>query len=85
MIAPTVTLDELVAAVREGDPVPASDEELLAVAFAACDELRQRMPRYGFEQGDLDWSDAAGVSRMETAESAVGAVERMREAWLEGE
>lgn len=81
MIAPSVTLDELVSDVAEDEPVAASDADLLAVAYAACEELRRRMPRYGFEQSDLDWNDSASVTRMETAEAAVAAVETMREAW----
>jgi hypothetical protein len=57
------------------------DSQLIQVAVAATTELRRRMPRYAFEQGDLDFGDAGSVAQMKTAEGACEAVEELQEAW----
>lgn len=75
------TVEQLVGEVKQGEPVDLSDQELFDVASAALNELRQRMPRYAFEQRDLDWTDSSAVAQMKTAEEACDALEPLAEAW----
>lgn len=63
----------------QDEPVGLSDDELLDLVYAGCEELRRRRPRYAFEQGDLEGPDQ--YEQMESAEHAVQCVARMRAAF----
>lgn len=62
----------------QDEPCNLSDEDLLRLAHAACEELRRRMPRYALEQDDLPPGSEHAV---EVAEEAVRAVEKLKDAW----
>jgi len=72
---------ELITLVKSGEPIAMSDQELIDVAVAAVNELRQRMPRYAFDQGDLSWDDPRAVAMMVSAEDAWYAIDELQGAW----
>jgi hypothetical protein len=65
----------------EDKPIALDDADLIRVMAAAATELRRRMPRYAFEQGDLDFADTKAVAQMESAEDACDAAEQVQETW----